>query len=128
MFRQQAKKKILVVDDEPDVLELIKSRLELNNFDVVTALNGEEGIRKAIGENPDLILLDVLMPEKNGYEVCQELKNKPETALIPIIFLTAKGRIPDIYEGIRLGASEYVVKPYNPQELLDKINQALKIT
>ncbi len=120
------KAKILVVDDEPDVLQLIKSRLELNRYEVVTASNGDEGIERAAAEQPDVILLDVLMPEKNGYATCRELRDRPDTSGIPVIFLTAKGRKEDMVEGTWAGAVGYIVKPYDPKQLLETIEGALK--
>lgn len=126
MFWKKSKKRILLIDDEPDVLDLIKSRLEINDYEVITALNGEEGIKRAQEVRPDLILLDIIMPGKDGFEVCRELKVNFSTKDIPVIFLSAKGREDDAFEGLRLGAVNYIVKPYDPKELLDKVDKALK--
>ena len=126
MFGLGAKKKILVVDDEVDVLSIVKTRLEINNYEVFTASNGDDGFNAAVAQKPDLILLDVVMPVKTGFEVCQQLKDNSETANIPVIFLTAKGRESDMMEGARLGAVNYVIKPYDYKDLLAKIEKALK--
>jgi DNA-binding response OmpR family regulator len=124
--RPKIKKKILVVDDEPDVLSLVETRLVLNNYEVITASSGAEAIRKAQEESPDLILLDVLMPDKDGFKVCRQLKDDVRTRDIPVIFLTAKSRKEDALEATWAGGVNYITKPYNPQVLLNKVARALK--
>ena len=119
-------KKILVVDDEPHLAEMMSSRLQANRYDVITALTGEEGLRKATREKPDLILLDVLMPDFDGYQVLCLLKEKPETRDIPVIMLTVKNWSENIKRAIERGAVDYIVKPFDPRLLLDKIKGAFQ--
>lgn len=120
-----ASKKILVVDDEPDVVSLLKMRLQANQYDVVTGTNGDEGLKAVKEERPDLIILDVMMPPPNGFQVCRMLKDDPEYKQIPIILLTAKAADSDKFWGVESGADAYVTKPYNAEELLNKIKQLL---
>ncbi|MDP8233368.1 MAG: response regulator [Candidatus Saelkia tenebricola] len=120
------RKKILVVDDEPDLRSLIQTRLEANGFDVVTAHDGTEALQKANKENPDVILLDVMMPAGDGFSVCQKLKAQSETRAIPIIFLTAKTLDRDEREGYALGAEYYIRKPFESEELIGIINRVLE--
>lgn len=118
------KKKILVIDDEPDFVNLIRVRLEANGYEVIDASNGEEGIKKAEAENPDVILLDIMMPNKDGYTLMRELKYKEITKSIPIIVLTAKPGMRDLF-GME-GINDYIVKPFEDEELLLRIKKALK--
>lgn len=120
-------KKILLVDDEPGVVRSLQIRLENDNYQVVTAYNGEEGLAKAKKEFPDVIILDVLMPKMNGYEVCQELWKDDKTHFIPIIMLTALGQIKNKLTGYTSGASEYLVKPFDYELLSQKIKKILDI-
>ena len=119
-------KKILVVDDERDLVSFINARLRANGYDVVTAYDGMEALRKANEEKPDLILLDVMMPAGDGFDVCQKLKSQNETANIPIIFLTAKTLDKDERLGLSLGAEYYLKKPFEAKELLDVISKVLE--
>jgi two-component system, OmpR family, alkaline phosphatase synthesis response regulator PhoP len=119
------KKKILIVDDEPDILFMLQSRLEAHEYDVVIASNGEEALEKARAENPDIILLDVMMPPPNGFQVCRTLKDDPAYKHIPVIMLTAKTTESDQFWGLESGADGYVTKPYNSEELLSKIAELL---
>ena len=118
--------KILVVDDEPDALELVSFNLKSAGFDVVTADNGNEALKKARQHVPDLILLDVLLPEVDGLEVCKLLRRDPATAPIPIIMLTAKAGEIDRVLGLELGAEDYVTKPFSPRELMLRIRRLLE--
>jgi len=119
------KKKILLVEDEPYQVMMVKFRLEANNFDFIAAGDGEEGLKKAYEEKPDLILLDLFMPKIDGYEVCRRLKRNPKTKDIPIIFFTASAG-QDIKEKYTdYGANDYIVKPFESAELLAKINTLL---
>ncbi|MEW6607406.1 MAG: response regulator [bacterium] len=120
-----SKKKILVIDDEPYLVMALKIRLENVGYDVITASDGVEGLDKAQGENPDLIVLDVMMPKKSGYEVCQILKSDDQYKHIPIIMLTAKGQKSDKEWGEKVGADAYITKPFDDAELLSKINELL---
>ena len=117
--------KILVVDDEPDIRQLIKLRLELRKYEVLTAADGQEAIATAQAAKPDLILMDVIMPGQNGYSVCRQLKDLESTKQIPVIFLTAKGRQDDIMQGTLVGAAAYLTKPFDTEQLLQTVEQAL---
>lgn len=107
--------KILIADDDKNICELLKMYLEKEDYEVVTAGNGEEAIAKFESENPDLILLDVMMPKLDGWQVCRELRKKSEC---PIIMITAKGETFDKVLGLELGADDYVVKPFDAKELV----------
>lgn len=117
--------KILVVDDEPDIRQLIKLRLELRKYDVLTAADGQEAIATAQAAKPDLILMDVIMPGQNGYSTCRQLKDLESTKHIPVVFLTAKGRQDDIMQGTLVGASAYLTKPFDTAQLLQTVETAL---
>ena len=113
-------KKVLVVDDEMHILRIVKYKLESAGYQVLTALNGVDAIELARNESPALIFLDIMMPGINGYEVCQTLKNDPQTKDIIIIMLTAKGQESDKIKGLEVGVDEYITKPFSPQDLLDR--------
>jgi len=115
------KQSILVVDDIPTNIRILEKKLQNKNFQVLSALNGKTALKMVEENKPDLILLDVMMPEMSGYEVCRILKNNPDTQSIPIIFLTAKTEPDDIVEGFNCGAVDYVSKPFNHAELLSRI-------
>lgn len=118
--------KILVVDDRPDNVYFLQSRLQAENFLVITAFSGPEGIEKAKTSKPDLILLDIMMPGMDGYEVCKILTNDEETKDIPIILVTAKVDSNDVAEGLKVGAFDYIKKPFDKIELIARINSALR--
>lgn len=118
--------RILVIDDRPDNVYYIQSRLMLENFNVITAFSGPEGIEKARSQKPDLILLDVMMPVMDGYEVCKILTNDNDTKDIPIILVTAKVDSRDVQEGLNAGAFDYIKKPFDKIELVARINSALR--
>ena len=120
-------KKILVIDDLPENVFMLQDRLENEGYDVITAYEGKSGINKAINEHPDLILLDIMMPEVTGIEVCKTLVANNATADIPIILVTAKSDAEDTREGLEAGAFDYIKKPFNQIELLARINSALKL-
>jgi DNA-binding response OmpR family regulator len=111
------RKRILVVDDDPDIRLLLKGRLESLGYEVFLAATGEEGLMAARSDPPDLILLDVMMPKMKGREVCAHLKSDPATTAIPVIFLSALGMADHIQAGMNLGAEDYLVKPFDPDEL-----------
>lgn len=121
-------KKILVIDDLPENVFLLQDRLENEGYEILTAYDGKTGINKAISELPDLILLDVMMPEMNGIEVCKTLVSNPSTVHIPIILVTAKAGAEDTKEGLEAGAFDYIKKPFNKVELLARVNSALKLS
>jgi two-component system phosphate regulon response regulator PhoB len=120
------KAKILVVDDEPDALELIEVNLKGAGFDVLSAANGRQALEKARATLPALILLDVMLPEVDGLEVCKSLRRDPKTAFIPIIMLTARAAEIDRILGLELGADDYITKPFSPRELVLRVRNLLK--
>ncbi len=121
-------KKILVIDDLPENVFLLQDRLESEGYEVITAYEGKSGLNKAISEQPDLILLDIMMPEITGLDVCKKLVSNEETAHIPIILVTAKIEAEDTKEGLEAGAFDYVKKPFNRVELLARVKSALKLS
>lgn len=120
------KTKLLLIEDEPDLADNIKNILELNEFDVTTARDGEEGIKLAAQIVPDIIISDILMPKKTGYEVLEQLSKDEKTSHIPFIFLTAKVEQRDLRKGMELGADDYLFKPFHSRELLSAIKARLK--
>ncbi|NLH73846.1 MAG: response regulator transcription factor [Verrucomicrobia bacterium] len=120
------KEKILVVDDEPDAVELIEFSLKQAGYDVITAADGAEAVRKAQSFLPNLIVLDLMLPEIDGLEVCRLLRRNQSTASIPILMLTAKAAEVDRVVGFELGAEDYVTKPFSPRELVLRIKRILE--
>ncbi|MCD6211277.1 MAG: response regulator [Methanophagales archaeon] len=120
--------KILIVDDELDTLLPLKRALEMEDFNVIEAQDGVEALEKVRAEIPDLVLLDLMLPKINGFEVCQQLKQDEATSAIPIIMLTAKGETSDKVEGIEIGADDYVTKPFDLAELKARIKAVLRRT
>lgn len=121
-----AKHKILIVEDDENIRELISFNLKSENYTIEEAETGEEGIKKAKQTNPDLILLDLMLPEMDGLDVCRQLKSEADTKDIPIIMVTAKGEESDIVTGLELGADDYVTKPFRPKELIARIRNILR--
>jgi len=121
-----AKKHILVVEDEEDVLELLRFNLTREGFSVATATRGEEGLKAVAQKRPDLILLDLMLPELSGLEVCRQLKKDPKTAGIPVIMVTAKDAEADIVVGLEVGADDYVTKPFSVKVLISRIRVVLR--
>ena len=123
--------KILVVDDDPVFVQATKAVLESKNYQVSTAFDGDEGLQKVQGERPDLIILDIIMPTKDGFTVCEQLKGDPQYSKIPVLILTSfaekKGEtsIP-VSEGLTLEAEDYIDKPVSPDELLSRVEKMLK--
>jgi len=129
MFMKKRKMnfKILVVDDEKDIVDLLKYNLEKeNDFEVLTAVNGKEAIQQAVENKPDLVLLDIMMPEMNGFDVCRKLKNSPITNNVPVIFLTAKENEIDEIIGLELGADDYIQKPISPRKVIARVKSVLR--
>ena len=122
------KKTILVVEDESPIQELLQFNLERNGYRVCSAFSGEEGVKKAKAEHPDLVLLDILLPGTDGLEVCKQLKADQRLRSIPIIMLSALGEEADIVAGLELGADDYVTKPFSPRVLLARVKAALRRT
>lgn len=121
-----AKERILVVDDEEDILELVRFNLAREGYDVICTVSGEETLKISGKEHPDLILLDLMLPGMDGLEVARILKNDSSTKEIPIIMLTAKGEEADIVTGLELGADDYVTKPFSPRILLARVRAILR--
>lgn len=121
-----AKEKILLVDDEVDFVEVLSTRLEANGFEVLPAYDGEEALEKVKEYKPDMIILDIMMPKINGFDVCRKLKLDQNYKDIPIIMLTAKFQASDVKFGAAMGANAYITKPFEPGVLLDKIHELLK--
>jgi CheY-like chemotaxis protein len=115
-------KRILVFDDSSDTVEVVSALVEGKGFSVVTALGGEVALEKVKENQPDLVILDVMMPGMNGLEVLERLRTGPETASIPVIFLTAKDQHSDLHQGYRLGADYYIAKPFTCAQLLYGVN------
>lgn len=111
-------KKILVVDDEAELVDMVKIRLETNGYEVITACDGKEGVEKAMCQHPDLILLDLMMPVMDGFEALRCLKAEQSTSRIPVIVFTARGDTKSVLEAEDLKATDYIIKPFEPKELL----------
>jgi two-component system, OmpR family, alkaline phosphatase synthesis response regulator PhoP len=118
--------KILIVDDEKDIVEMLTYNLEKEGYTVLTALNGRRALEQAHENQPHLILLDVMMPEMDGWEVCRHLMRDPKTSAIPVVFLTAKGSEVDEVVGLELGADDYIIKPISIRKLVVRVKTALR--
>ncbi len=121
-----AKERILVVDDEEDILELVEYNLNKEGYTVVCARSGEEALQIANRVQPDLILLDLMLPGIHGLDVCRELKTSERTSSIPVVMITAKGEDSDIVTGLEVGADDYLTKPFSPKVLLARVRAALR--
>lgn len=121
-----AKKRILVVEDDEDILELVAYNLRKEGYEVDTVVSGAKALRVVRKTLPDLIVLDLLLPELDGYEVCRVLRGDGETKHIPIVMLTAKGEETDVVTGLELGADDYITKPFSPRVLMARIRAALR--
>lgn len=117
--------KILIVDDEPNIVLSLEFLMKQAGYQVQTASDGETGLAAVTAEHPDLVLLDVMMPRKNGYEVCQAIRENPELKDVRIIMLTAKGRDVEREKGLAMGADDYVTKPFSTQEVVEKVQEML---
>jgi two-component system alkaline phosphatase synthesis response regulator PhoP len=120
------KEKVLIIEDEKDILKVLEYNLEKEGFRTLLCRNGEEGLDWARKELPDLILLDLMLPGLDGLEVCRELKREPKTSAIPIIMLTAKAQETDKVAGLELGADDYVTKPFSVRELIARVKVVLR--
>lgn len=119
------KRKILIADDEPNIVTALEFLLKRAGYDVRTAANGEEALALVESYVPDLVLIDIMMPGKSGYEVCQRMRERPEWRHIKIVMVTAKGREAEISKGMSLGADLYVTKPFSTQELIAAVDRLL---
>jgi DNA-binding response OmpR family regulator len=117
--------KIVIAEDEPDIRELIAFTLRFAGYEVITGSNGEEGYELTKKERPDLAMFDVRMPKMTGYDACKKIKADPEIAHIPVIFLSAKGQENEIEQGLAAGAEEYLLKPFAPDQLTERVKAVL---
>lgn len=117
--------KILIAEDERDIRDLVAFTLTYGGYEVVTAINGAEAVEHTLKEKPDLVILDVRMPKMTGYEACIALKENAQTKDIPIVFLSAKGQETEVGKGLEVGAVDYILKPFAPDELLKRLKEIL---
>jgi DNA-binding response OmpR family regulator len=120
-------KRVLIADDEPNIVISLEFLLQREGFDVLVAVDGEEALAKARADKPDLVLLDVMMPKMNGFDVCQALRADAELAGMRIVMLTAKGRETEVSKGLGLGADAYVTKPFSTKELVAQVRSLLEV-
>ncbi len=117
--------KILIAEDEPDIRELVAFMLRFAGYEVMAASNGEEAVQAATHDIPDLVLMDVRMPRMTGYDACRIMKANPNLQDVPIVFLSAKGQEAEIQSGLEAGAEEYLLKPFSPDELTNRVRSIL---
>ena len=120
------KTQILIIEDEEDIRELVRYNLERENFAVTEAESGEAGLKSVSQKKPDMILLDLMLPGKDGLQICRELKQNDATRDIPVVMMTAKGEESDIITGLELGAEDYIVKPFSPKVMVARIKAVLR--
>jgi DNA-binding response OmpR family regulator len=120
-------KKILIVDDEPNIVISLEFLMKKEGFEVAVACDGEEALAKVESFNPDLMLLDVMMPRKSGFEVCESVRSNPNHGGLLIVMLTAKGRDTEVAKGMAIGADAYVTKPFSTKDLLAKVKEMLGV-
>jgi two-component system alkaline phosphatase synthesis response regulator PhoP len=118
-------KKILVIEDDPATSRLVDYSLRHEGYQVITASNGLEGVRKALSESPDLVILDVMLPGMDGFEICHRLRSEPTTAHLPILMFSAKAQEIDKETGIKVGADDYLTKPAAPAEIVSRVEKLL---
>lgn len=118
-------KKILIADDEPNIVISLEFLMQRNGYEVKTAGDGEAALRLASEFRPDLILLDIMLPLKSGYEVCQKIRENPEVSAMKVVMITAKGRDIEVAKGLALGADAYITKPFSTQDLLEQVKRLL---
>jgi DNA-binding NarL/FixJ family response regulator len=122
----QDRKKLLLIDDDPNLVLLVKDYLEFQGYEVITANHGKEALKILESNLPDMIVCDIMMPEIDGYGFVEELRKNPNTSWIPLLFLSAKGQSQDRIKGLNLGADFYMVKPFEPEELVAQVESSLK--
>ena len=120
------RKRILVVDDEIYIVHILEFSLTMEGYNILTAFDGEEAMRVIEQEKPDLVVLDIMMPKLDGYEVCRRLRKDDRFATLPVILLSAKGRSVDREVGLQAGADDYITKPFSPRKLIEKIRELLE--
>jgi DNA-binding response OmpR family regulator len=118
-------KKVLIVDDEPNIVISLEFLMKREGFEVLVAGDGEAALQQIAGHVPDLVLLDVMLPKRNGFEVCQQVRANPDWGGVKIIMLTAKGRDTEIAKGLALGADAYMTKPFSTKDLVAQVKQML---
>jgi DNA-binding response OmpR family regulator len=119
-------KKVLIVDDEPNIVLSVEFLMRRAGHEVVTAADGQAALEQLAAEHPDLMILDVMMPRKNGFEVCAEVRADPAFSTLPILMLTAKGREAEMKKGLSLGADAYITKPFSTHDLVEQVNVLLE--
>jgi DNA-binding response OmpR family regulator len=119
---------VLVVDDDPVILRLLQVNFELEGIGVELAVDGEEGLQRVQADPPDLVISDIMMPKVNGLELLAALRSSPDTAALPVILLSAKAQVADVQRGLELGADDYITKPFDPLELIDRVYKVLAKT
>ena len=117
--------KVLVIDDDPVIVELLRVNFEIEGFDVISAGDGRSGLERVVAEQPDVVLSDIMMPRLDGLQLLAQLKNDPRTRDVPVILLSAKAQNAEVEQGLDLGADDYVTKPFDPLELIDRVNAVL---
>ncbi len=122
---ETAKRKVLIVDDEPNIVTALEFLLERRGYAVRVATNGEEALALVESYRPDVMLLDVMMPKRSGYEVCQKVRERPDMQHVKVVMLSAKGREAEVNKGLSLGADLYITKPFSTQELVERIDALL---
>jgi DNA-binding response OmpR family regulator len=116
---------VLVIDDDPVILELLRVNFEIEGFDVICATDGEDGLRRAQADRPDVVISDIMMPRRDGLQLLTELKADPATENLPVILLSAKAQKSEVQHGIDMGADDYITKPFDPLELIDRLNAVM---
>jgi DNA-binding response OmpR family regulator len=116
---------VLVIDDDPVIVELLRVNFEIEGFDVVSAGDGREGLERAVSDRPDVVLSDIMMPRVDGLELVSQLRTDPRTRSMPVILLSAKAQNAEVQQGLEAGADDYVTKPFDPLELIDRVNAVL---
>jgi DNA-binding response OmpR family regulator len=116
---------VLVVDDDPVILRLLQVNFELEGIEVALAVDGQEGLERIRADRPDVVISDIMMPKVNGLELLAALRGEPSTAGLPVILLSAKAQVADVQRGLELGADDYVTKPFDPLELIDRVYKVL---
>ena len=122
---ETAKRRVLIVDDEPNIVTALEFLLERRGYEVRVATNGEEAVALVESFRPDVMLLDVMMPKRSGYDVCQRVRERPDMQHVKIVMLSAKGREAEVSKGLSLGADLYITKPFSTQELVERIDALL---
>jgi len=116
---------VLVIDDDPVILELLRVNFEIEGFDVICATDGEEGLARARAERPDVVISDIMMPRRDGLQLLTDLKADPSTENLPVILLSAKAQKSEVQHGLDMGADDYITKPFDPLELIDRLNAVM---